>query len=1180
MWRGKGGGKGSGMGGGKGGGAYDRHGGGAYGSGAGGGAYDSRHNGGASGSGIGIGACDSRHDGGAYGSGKGQRGGRVGGWGGGKGKGSGQGKGGKGDKPFWRQFVDPSDDPEVIMWCQQKISAFLASGHEQQEIDGLSNSYRNTIRHLAPTMGVGWVKVAKGCHALVRLRQEVGAADTLVRLIGVIRNACGSSGGRCAASVAFKRCPPDLVTFIQVTLRLRSLKELPSHQAAAAEMARAGVRLNGKGNGFLLAGVEDDDAWYVALDPRKLMAARHAIDAALRQMPPQPCRRADANHRSGGWTAAHASFLASPPPPASASELKSEIASSLYQQMLPLRQRLPAYQMGASICAAVRAHAVTLVLGATGCGKTTQLPQLVYEDCLSRAEACRIVASQPRRISAASVAERVAAERGGRLGGVVGYKIRFEDKVSPASRLLFCTVGILLKTLPSNPTLAGATHVIVDEVHERDLHTDFFLLLLKQLLAVRPALKIVLMSATVDPTAFQAYFPGATTVQIPGKTNFPIEELFLENILPMLDTRVDGGGKGGGGKGGGGKGGKGGGGKGGGGKGGGGKGGGARGLGVSASAALTSGPLPGLPLSAEEVSMRLPTGAPTDVCAALALAHAAPAESIDLGLICRVIEHIHTTSEEGAVLTFLPGWFEIAEVVKMLNASAYARELLIFPLHSRMPTAEQQAIFERPPLGQRKVIVSTVLAETSITVEDVVYVVDSGRAKMTFVNEDSLVSALRTTYYTKASGLQRRGRAGRCRPGVWYRLYSSMQWDAMADYAPPEMVRSPLEELCLEVASLDLGAPAAVFSRVISPPMPEAVAHAVALLHRIGAVEDASGASLTPLGEKLAGMQVHPMLGKMLLIGGLFRCVQPTLTVCAALGYKPPFLCPMGKETEANAAKRELARGSESDHVALVSALEGWQRERGRFASRYFLSSQTLEYIGRLRSDLSDGARTLLQRLPADHTDPRYLADVLSATLVAGLYPNLAWLHRFGKGETCRGLKVVAHPGSVNARSSSALVVYYDIQETTERYLYDTTHVQMSPVLLFAADLTLGKRTPTRTTLRVGGWTVALETPAAEELLALRRVLHEFIQRSVGAPPTEAHNVATDALSRIFSEHAPVLTGHYDDDDEEEIDVSAVLDAAARGEGALANLGYMLSSDASADARAVPVSVDDPWDDD
>ena len=259
--------------------------------------------------------------------------------------------------------------------------------------------------------------------------------------------------------------------------------------------------------------------------------------------------------------------------------------------------------------------------------------------------------------------------------------------------------------------------MVVDEVHERDLHTDFFLLLLKQLLAKRPSLKVVLMSATVDPTAFQQYFPSAATIHIPGKTNYPIEEHFLEDILAQLSQRSGGGGGGGLGAydsargflGGGGRGiGRGG-------------GGGRRGGGMAAAAAsdtsFCSGPLPNLPLTAADVAARLPAGTPEPICEALASAHASPAEAIDFGLIARVVEHIHVCGGDGAVLVFVPGWFEIAEVLKRLSASVHAARLELHPLHSRMPSAEQCAIFEPPHAGKRKVIISTVLAETSITVE-------------------------------------------------------------------------------------------------------------------------------------------------------------------------------------------------------------------------------------------------------------------------------------------------------------------------------------------------------------------------------------------------------------------------------------------------------------------------------
>lgn len=305
--------------------------------------------------------------------------------------------------------------------------------------------------------------------------------------------------------------------------------------------------------------------------------------------------------------------------------------------------------------------------------------------------------------------------------------------------------------------------------------------------------------------------------------------------------------------------------------------------------------------------------------------------------------------------------------------------------------------------------------------------VDTGRTKTTSVSASSLVPALRTGWYARANGTQRRGRAGRCRPGVWFRLYSSLQWAALPEHATPEMLRAPLEELCLEIGALGLGAPEAFLSTAISTPPADAVRRAVAMLHRLGATTDCRGSSLTPLGHKLAALRVHPTLGKMLLLAGLFRCYGPTLTIAAALGYRSPFLCPLGREREADACKRQLAAGSDSDHVALANAYDGWLHGgRARFAAANFLSHQTLGYVHRLRSELADATRDALDGPPpTDHAAPGYLADVSRACLVAGLLPNVAWLRRWGKGETMGGLQVVAHPGSVNSRAAGALVVFY-----------------------------------------------------------------------------------------------------------------------------------------------------------
>jgi len=1023
--------------------------------------------------------------------------------GGGKGKGGGsEGANGGGDsKPFWRRFVDPSDDPEVIRWCTERIEQFLASRQPQEEVEWLTNEYRNTIRSLAPDMGIGWLKVNKGVWAFARASEE-GRDPSAVRkkLIDTIVQICEEAGGHCTATYALRSLDQDLWVSTSVALKIRKLNGLVD--ICAKEMQDAGLRMNGRRNGFLLGEADGyEDAVFVRFDKARVSEARRALRTALQRLPAVRREGRDNVGRDFLRRACHSMGPA---------ELEQERALPGFQRFLPSRGRLPAFKTGDEICAAVRSEQVTLILGATGCGKTTQIPQFLLEDASARGEPCRILATQPRRISAVSVAERVASERGGKLGGKVAFKIRFEDKVSEDTQLIFCTVGILLKVMQSNSHLDGATHIIVDEVHERDLHTDFLLTLLRRVLDKRRDLKVVLMSATVDPSAFQSYFPGAKTLEIPGKTNYPIEELFLEDVVQALPARQ---------------------------------------LAQWREAAMnvrpqkvsafSQGPLPNLPADANRVSDEMPR-LDIDMCKDIAWAHTRSPEELDLDLVQAIVEMVHASGEEGAILIFMPGWGEILKTMDKLQGSSISRELQVHPLHSRMPTAEQQAIFQPPPAGKRKVIIATILAETSITVEDVVFVIDPGRSRSTFFNKDSKVSALKTVWYSKANGFQRRGRSGRCRPGKWFRLYSSLQWEAMQEYELPEMLRAPLEELCLEVASLHLGPPADFLREAVSPPPQEIVQHAVSLLYNLGAVSDASGATLTPLGEKLAKIQVHPMLGKMLLLGGLFRCFQPIMTICAALGYKSPFVCPMGMEKEANQAKRLLADNSMSDLVALANAYDGWCRGKIRFATQHFISHQTMDYIHRLRGDLQGAATDVLSSVPEDHADKLYMDDVCRAVLVAGLFPNLAWIRKYGKGQSFEGLKVCVHPGSVNFSVSNSVVAFYDIQETTERFLYDTTVVSMAPCLLFAPSLVELHRGQ-RVVFRVNTWEVAVDPQVADDLLDLRTLLAEFISRSVGQRLTEAHMAATDALSRLFSERAggSLLEGGDDEEEAEEGEADA-----------------------------------------
>ncbi|CAK9052151.1 DExH-box ATP-dependent RNA helicase DExH1, partial [Durusdinium trenchii] len=921
-------------------------------------------------------------------------------------------------KPFWRRFVDPSDNPEVIQWCRERVQAFLDSGRSQEEMEWLSNEYRNTIRSLAPEMGAAWIKVSKGIYALACSKENLEPVRLRQRLVEEVRKSCMKAGGSCKASWVWRDIPQDLWVSAATTLKLRNIKSLPD--VCPQECQDAQLRLS---KSTFKVGEADDfeDALHVHFDASHLAAAAGVVAAASRA----PRRQRSAQDAQG------LDFLRRPSMAMGPEDLRREQERPGYVKMLPMRQHLPAFHMAKEICSSVRDNQVTLILGATGCGKTTQIPQFLLEDCTLRGEPCRLVATQPRRISAVSVADRVATERGQTLGESVAFKIRFEDEITETTQVIFCTVGILLKVMQSNQYLEGATHIVVDEVHERGLHTDFLLILLRRLLKERPELRVVLMSATVDPSAFQAYFEGINTVSIPGKTNYPIEELFLEDFLLQLPEL-----------------------------------GGWRSNRQIRSSPFSQKPL-AVPLDWEGVAAVLGESALVEEVVRV---HNEMADVIDLELVLRVVKMIHQGGEEGGILIFMPGWAEIKEIIDRLKGQSFAGDLVIHALHSRLPTWEQKQIFQSPPEGQRKVVVATVLAETSITVEDVVYVIDPGRSRTTFFNEQTMISALRTVWYSKANGFQRRGRAGRCRPGVWYRLYTSMQWDAMEEYELPEMLRSPLEELCLEVASLGLGVPEEFLQEAISPPRAEVLQHAVELLQRLGAVEG-RGETVTPLGAKLAKLQVHPMLAKLLLLAAPFRCFDMMLTICASLGYKPPFICPMGMEKAAN---------------------------------------------------------KVLHEVPEDHADHQARANACKAVLTAGLYPNLAWLHGKGRGKTLQNLPVKPHPGSVNAAESHCLMVFYEIQETTDRWLYDSTVIGAAPLLLFAPALTEVHRKQ-RVVFELERWHMAVDVRVADELLKLRRLLASFVNDVVGERLTPTQLQAAEALQKVFAEQVETTGGTEDE---------------------------------------------------
>ena len=325
----------------------------------------------------------------------------------------------------------------------------------------------------------------------------------------------------------------------------------------------------------------------------------------------------------------------------------------------------------------IKSNQVTVISGDTGCGKTTQVPQLVLDDMISsgRGADASMIVTQPRRISAIGVSERIAAERCERVGETAGYSIRLENKRSTKTRLLLCTTGILLRRLQCDPDLASVSHVFVDEVHERDLNTDFLLIVLKDLLARRKSLKVVLMSATLNATAFSDYFGGCPIVSILARA-FPVHENRLEDILQLTGYKVQ----------------------------------------ENSDYALKNSESRPARFSKSVLRRMYYPKYTSDVISSLAIVDESV---INYELIAELVEHICLNNDEGAILIFLPGMMEITKTIEEL----YKKELfqssktVVYPLHSSLSTAEQTAIFGVPPEGVRKIVVATNIAETSITIE-------------------------------------------------------------------------------------------------------------------------------------------------------------------------------------------------------------------------------------------------------------------------------------------------------------------------------------------------------------------------------------------------------------------------------------------------------------------------------
>lgn len=652
------------------------------------------------------------------------------------------------------------------------------------------------------------------------------------------------------------------------------------------------------------------------------------------------------------------------------------------------------------------------------------------------------------------------------------------------THLLFCTSGILLRRLLSDRNLNGITHVFVDEIHERGMNEDFLLIVLKDLLPRRRDLRLILMSATLNAELFSTYFGGAPTIHIPGFT-FPVRAYFLEDVLEMTGYKL-----------------------------------------TSYNQIDDYGQEKMWKTQKQLVPRKRKNQITSLVEDALdkstfgnyssntrdSLSSWMP-DCIGFNLIEAVLCHICRKERPGAVLVFLTGWEDISSLRDQLRAHPLLGDpnrVLLLTCHGSMATSEQRLIFEKPAQNVRKVVLATNMAEASITINDVVFVIDCGKAKETTYDALNNTPCLLPSWISQASARQRRGRAGRVQPGKCYHLYPKCVFEAFSEYQLPELLRTPLNSLCLQIKSLQVSSVGEFLSSALQPPEPLAVQNAIDFLKMIGAFDEKE--NLTNLGKFLSMLPVDPKLGKMLIMGAIFHCFDPILTIVSGLSVRDPFLLPQDKKDLAGIAKARFSAKDYSDHMALVRAYEGWkdaEREGSsyEYCWRNFLSVQTLQAIDSLRRQFSfilkDAGIVDLDGSASNKLS--HNQSLVRAIICSGLFPGVASVvHR----ETSMSFKtmddgqVLLYANSVNARYDTIpfpWLVFGEKVKVNTVFLRDSTGISDSMLILFGGAVNCGVQAGHLKMLN-GYIEFFMDSSLAECYLQLKEELDKLIENKLQNP--------------------------------------------------------------------------------
>jgi pre-mRNA-splicing factor ATP-dependent RNA helicase DHX15/PRP43 len=628
--------------------------------------------------------------------------------------------------------------------------------------------------------------------------------------------------------------------------------------------------------------------------------------------------------------------------------------SDRYFSILKTRRDLPVHQQRDEFLQMYQKSQILVFVGETGSGKTTQIPQFVLYDDMPQAQRKLVACTQPRRVAAMSVAQRVAQELDVKLGEEVGYSIRFEDMTSQKTILKYMTDGMLLREAMNDHDLTRYSTIILDEAHERTLATDILMGLLKEVVIRRPDLKLIIMSATLDAQKFQRYFMDAPLLAVPGRTH-PVEIFYTPE--PERDY----------------------------------------------------------------------------VEAAL-----------------RTVLQIHATEAEGDILLFLTGEEEIEDAVRKisLEADEMIREadagpLKCYPLYGTLPPAQQQKIFEpapppRRPGGRpgRKCIVSTNIAETSLTIDGIVYVVDPGFSKQKVYNPRIRVESLLVSPISKASAQQRAGRAGRTRPGKCFRLYTEAAFKKeLIEQTYPEVLRSNLSSTVLELKKL--GIDDLVHFDLMDPPAPETLMRALEELNYLACLDD--DGNLTTMGRLASEFPLDPALAVMLISSPEFYCSNEILSLTSLLSVPNVFVRPASARKRADEMKNLFAH-PDGDHLTLLNVYHAFKGAEAQANPRqwchdHFLSLRALQSADNVRLQLKRiMEREELELMSTPFEDKKYYENIRRA-LVSGFFMQVAKKEANGKTYTTvkDNQTVLLHPSTVLGQESE-WVIYNEFVLTSKNY--------------------------------------------------------------------------------------------------------------------------------------------------